>query len=448
MQKYFSKNETIFDVGDNLRSQFKIDDYYFDLLNENNRIYDLTQKLYNNMIINFQCKKIEVSSTGSIGNRIFSISCILSVSEAIQYIYKEIQKSIQNLKPNEIAIFCRKQNYFYEVDLNKKLYEFAKLFVHRIVTNITFGKISLDFNQDRKISECNSVQYLIDQFISKSYFMNSKNIIIKQNNQIIDSNIMIYNLLKSKEDKLEIDFKSELNKQKIDELQIKRKQKIIEKPEKINETTLSNELINEEEINDDNNNEDVQTNSTENNDIKQENTSQKVDNSEASNEEEQDEEDSDELFKELRIPIFDPKDYTIIKDIGEGQYGKVKLVENKKTHNIYAAKVAFNDNTDKENKKWIMMEIKSQVIGENAAVLKLIGISFKDFENDNSTIILTEYMKNDSLLKQFEDESNFSASHDFTQTKIHHIAWNLSWNEISSFSRNNSSRFEASKHFD
>ena len=72
------------------------------------------------------------------------------------------------------------------------------------------------------------------------------------------------------------------------------------------------------------------------------------------------------------------------------------------------------------------MEIKSQVIGENAAVLKLIGISFKDFENDNSTIILTEYMKNDSLLKQFEDESKFSASHDFTQTKKYIILLGIS----------------------
>lgn len=63
------------------------------------------------------------------------------------------------------------------------------------------------------------------------------------------------------------------------------------------------------------------------------------------------------------------------------------------------------------------MEIKSQIIGENAAVLKLIGISYKDFEGNNSIIIFTEYMKNDSLLKNLENERKFIAAHDFTPTK-------------------------------
>lgn len=128
------------------------------------------------------------------------------------------------------------------------------------------------------------------------------------------------------------------------------------------------------------------------------------------------EDDNEEDFVDFEdIPFVDLKDYKIIKDLGQGNFGYVKLVENIKTGKLYAAKVSKNEFCFNFPKKQFYMEIKSQITAKNPAVLNLIGISFKDFENDPTIII--DFLPNKSLQNHLNDEYRSMASYDFISSK-------------------------------
>ena len=67
------------------------------------------------------------------------------------------------------------------------------------------------------------------------------------------------------------------------------------------------------------------------------------------------------LEKMEEIPEFNPMDFTILKKIGKGSFGSVKLVENVKTHKQYAAKEQ-NEGSDNSFQKEFQAYMKVQIM--------------------------------------------------------------------------------------
>ena len=91
------------------------------------------------------------------------------------------------------------------------------------------------------------------------------------------------------------------------------------------------------------------------------------------------------------IPEFNSMEFKILKTLGRGSFGSVKLVENEKTHKQYAAKEQFDESEDSFQK-----EFKTYKKTKNAAVLSLLGYSPKNFKLKERLTLFTEYMKNGS----------------------------------------------------
>ena len=84
-----------------------------------------------------------------------------------------------------------------------------------------------------------------------------------------------------------------------------------------------------------------------------------------------------------------------LEKIGEGGYGVVYKVKEKKTGKIYAAKIFKILNS--QNELQINREIKISSQIKHPSIIKFIGYSNTDFAGYDIPVIITEYMKNGSL---------------------------------------------------
>ena len=100
------------------------------------------------------------------------------------------------------------------------------------------------------------------------------------------------------------------------------------------------------------------------------------------------------------MTFVDIKNYEKIGKIGQGGFGEVFKVKDKETGNLYAAKVSI-DEVDKNSK-----ELLDNISGEidifsklnHPSILKFVGFSPKDYNNNLYPVILTEYASNGCIL--------------------------------------------------
>lgn len=122
-----------------------------------------------------------------------------------------------------------------------------------------------------------------------------------------------------------------------------------------------------------------------------------------------------------RNKFLDLKEYKILNNIGSGSFSTVFLVKSKKTGKEYAAKIS-NFMVDEETKgddEIIMLfrEINLISLLHHPSVLKFIGYSPNNFENDPKPTILTEYAINGSLYEILEMEKLSLSPKEWDQTK-------------------------------
>ncbi|KAK8888432.1 hypothetical protein M9Y10_039502 [Tritrichomonas musculus] len=87
------------------------------------------------------------------------------------------------------------------------------------------------------------------------------------------------------------------------------------------------------------------------------------------------------------------------KKIGKGSFGKVYLVEEKTTNQIYAAKIALKKIDKNSSKEMLNISREVNIISklQHPSILKFIGYSPVDFHNKSKPVIITEYSSNGSL---------------------------------------------------
>lgn len=112
------------------------------------------------------------------------------------------------------------------------------------------------------------------------------------------------------------------------------------------------------------------------------------------------------MFYHLLVNI---NDYTKVKKIGTGTYGKVLLIKDKKMGKLYAAKVFKNPNSSMEDIMSFYKEIDLQLTSKGPETLKIVGFSPNDFKGKNRPTIIMEYMI-DSLktkITELEDPKKY-----------------------------------------
>lgn len=113
--------------------------------------------------------------------------------------------------------------------------------------------------------------------------------------------------------------------------------------------------------------------------------------------------------------ILDLDEFTIIKQIGNGGFADVFLVENKTTKKQYAAKVSLIDSTHLQEKDSFSTEVQILINVNNPAVIKIIGFSLCDFNNNPYPSIILDYMPNGTLAQIINEDQNDST--EWTCTK-------------------------------
>ncbi|KAK8895154.1 hypothetical protein M9Y10_023596 [Tritrichomonas musculus] len=100
-----------------------------------------------------------------------------------------------------------------------------------------------------------------------------------------------------------------------------------------------------------------------------------------------------------KVKSIDLNDYTVLNKIGSGSFGQVFKVQNKKTKEIFAAKVTATPPAEqlKDFKKTMEREILHIFQIHHPSILRFIGVSKSDFSGDNNPVIITEYLSNGSL---------------------------------------------------
>ena len=115
-----------------------------------------------------------------------------------------------------------------------------------------------------------------------------------------------------------------------------------------------------------------------------------------------------EIIRKNKLPSFNIEDYKKIKQIGEGTYGKIYEVINKKTNKKYALKLILASSIEKLEIFLKEFEISHSNHHEN--ILNIFGIFIRCIENTKySLYILMDLAKNDwdTEIKEREKNNNY-----------------------------------------
>ena len=113
---------------------------------------------------------------------------------------------------------------------------------------------------------------------------------------------------------------------------------------------------------------------------------------------------------------FDLNRYEVLELIGKGSFGEVYKVKEKKTDQIFAAKIQKAMLDDKEIIRGLIREVNIISKLNHPSIVKFIGFSPIDFGNDPRPVIITEYITNGTLTEQILLERRGVASDKWNDT--------------------------------
>ena len=120
-------------------------------------------------------------------------------------------------------------------------------------------------------------------------------------------------------------------------------------------------------------------------------------------------------FDEINLNLFEK-----IAKVGEGQYGEVFKVRDKRNDSLYAAKVnqLLIENCTFAQMKCLSREINILAKLNSPLVVKFIGFNRKNFEGEKRPTIITEFIKNTSLYKIIELNNRGMKPSEWNDTKL------------------------------
>ncbi|KAK8893002.1 hypothetical protein M9Y10_030258 [Tritrichomonas musculus] len=120
-------------------------------------------------------------------------------------------------------------------------------------------------------------------------------------------------------------------------------------------------------------------------------------------------------INEIDINKFD--NHGVIKP---GCFGIVYKIQEKRTHNLFAAKILIGDYSNEQFKTMIDREIAILKFVNHPTIIKYFGYSLRDVHNENNVTIITEFAKNGSLSDILEKilSSNGPSNYDNTTRQI------------------------------
>ena len=109
------------------------------------------------------------------------------------------------------------------------------------------------------------------------------------------------------------------------------------------------------------------------------------------------------------------KNFKIIKEINKGGFGVVYEVEQKETHQRYAAKVILTDDT-KQGRQMINREVQIMIRVVHPDLIGFHGFSPIDFTGSRNITIFMDLMEKGSLEKILEQAQKSLAEVDYDNT--------------------------------
>lgn len=119
------------------------------------------------------------------------------------------------------------------------------------------------------------------------------------------------------------------------------------------------------------------------------------------------------MIKEYHIEL---KKYQPLNTIGEGEFGKVYLIENKQSKQQYAAKVIKNKCSGQSEKKSFKKEIVTYSSIKYPTISQLVGYNFHNFDSKHYPVIVTKYEPNQSLQEMLIKTKTAQAPPQWTDT--------------------------------
>ncbi|KAK8846489.1 hypothetical protein M9Y10_020512 [Tritrichomonas musculus] len=104
------------------------------------------------------------------------------------------------------------------------------------------------------------------------------------------------------------------------------------------------------------------------------------------------------------------------KRISKGGFGVVYKVEEKKTGNFFAAKVIDCDDNEERCNEMIKREISIMINANHPTIIKFIGYSKVDFQEENNVTIIMELATNGSLKEVLKKIQGNDGPKDYTNT--------------------------------
>ena len=101
--------------------------------------------------------------------------------------------------------------------------------------------------------------------------------------------------------------------------------------------------------------------------------------------------------------LIDLNDYECIDKLGDGAFGFVCSVRNKKTKELFAAKICVDGYENLTSQKLINREIGILMRLKHPNIIKFIGYSLTDFDGQNNATILMQLAKNNTFFEYIRD---------------------------------------------
>ena len=114
--------------------------------------------------------------------------------------------------------------------------------------------------------------------------------------------------------------------------------------------------------------------------------------------------------------MIDLNNYQKVQKIDEGSFGKVYKIKEKNTGEIFAAKLIYRQSFESSSGILnIEREVNNHFKLSHPSIVKFVGYSQTDFNNQPNPVIVMEYLKNNSLFYTLGKERLGDAPHDWDE---------------------------------